>query len=103
MSVARLTCSGTPQLDIVFAANHLILALDLALDPFDHVLFEGGLSDIPVGHLKSGASTQVDIAICFVAVGKFEIGAEVRTLGPDVRDGGDERVGVGTLRVTVEG
>lgn len=67
------------------------------MDPFDHVLFEGGLLDIPVGHLLSGQSTAVDIAVCFVAVGRFEIGAEVRML-----DGSDERVGVGLMKVTVE-
>lgn len=59
----------------------LTLTLDLASDPAEHIIYEGILTAIPVGHLEPEEAREVDLAVCFVCGGSFNITSTVRTLG----------------------
>ncbi|KAH7103873.1 TRAPP II complex [Auriculariales sp. MPI-PUGE-AT-0066] len=76
----------------------LVLALSLALTPVDYVLVEGVLTDIPVGRVQSGETTTLDMGMCFVAAGSFDIAAEARSLV----ENGFQQVGTGEFVVLVE-
>jgi hypothetical protein len=65
------------------------------MEPIEHIIYEGILSDVPVGRLERGESREVDITICFLSYGRFEIGAEVQGLGVS------GRAGVGQLTADV--
>lgn len=56
----------------------MVFTMDLEMEPSDHMVYEGVLSELPVGQLESGESREVDIAVCFLAFGRFGISAEVR-------------------------
>ncbi|KIJ69369.1 hypothetical protein HYDPIDRAFT_24212 [Hydnomerulius pinastri MD-312] len=84
----------------------LTTTLTLLPSPSDHVLSQGTLSGIPLGRIGSGESKVMEVPVCFLCTGTFEVGAEVRMLGSreeglvDMeRDGG--RVGVGRVRALV--
>ncbi|KAI6005920.1 TRAPP II complex [Pisolithus albus] len=47
----------------------------------ENILFEGVLTNIPVGMVEGGQSKTIEIPLCFLCAGKFEIGAEARILG----------------------
>ncbi|KAF8590613.1 hypothetical protein K439DRAFT_1382134 [Ramaria rubella] len=77
----------------------LILTLTLTLNPSEHVLYDGVLSNLPVGKLECGEEREIEFGICFVAEGKFELRAEAWVV-----DGGadeDAKAAEGELRVTV--
>jgi trafficking protein particle complex subunit 9 len=97
-----LTYSTRSLSRLRFTAKTLVLALNLAVDPIEQILFDGALSDIRVGELGAGASRDIDMAVCFTSLGTFEVGAEVRTVDIDSQPG-QTQVGAGTLRVVVDG
>lgn len=70
------------------------------MNPSEHMLYEGVLSDIPVGKLESGEERQVEIGICFISEGRFDLRAEARLIGCKV----DEyaKAGERSLRVFVQ-
>ncbi|KZT26443.1 hypothetical protein NEOLEDRAFT_1062821 [Neolentinus lepideus HHB14362 ss-1] len=74
----------------------LSLTLDLAMDPAEHVIHEGILNAIPIGLLRPNGSHDVDIVVCFVCGGTFNITATVRTLAALPSAG---KVGFGDLTV----
>ena len=76
----------------------LVLTADVLADPSDHVIQEGVLLDIPLGHLDSGESREIETALCFVSCGRFELTAEIRVMGLS-RDEG--KVGTGLLTAIV--
>ncbi|KAI0054107.1 hypothetical protein FA95DRAFT_1591856 [Auriscalpium vulgare] len=76
----------------------LLLSLDLTMEPSEHVIQEGFLSDIPLGRLDSGETQEIETPLCFVSCGRFEVGAEVRILGVRHEEG---KVGMGVLRADV--
>lgn len=77
-----------------------MLALSLALSPADYVLNEGILSDIPLGRIESGATGSIEMGLCFVACGLFNIVAEARCITGH-QSYGFERAGMGELRISV--
>jgi hypothetical protein len=72
----------------------------LTVEPAEHTVFEGVLTDIPLGRLDVGESREVETIVCFLSSGRFEIGADVRRLG--TAEGGDRTVGVGQLKAIVQ-
>lgn len=68
------------------------------MEPSEHIIYEGVLSAIPIGRLESGESNEVELAICFLSYGCFEISVEVRPLGA-AHD--DSRVGAAQLKVAI--
>ncbi|KAF8077925.1 TRAPP II complex [Lyophyllum atratum] len=77
-----------------------VFTMDLEMEPSEHIIYEGVLTEMAVGRLGSGESREVDTAICFLAYGHFEISAEVRSFDSPRSD---TRVGVGQLIAVVEG
>ncbi|KAK0197056.1 TRAPP II complex [Armillaria mellea] len=67
-------------------ASPLTLSLDLIMEPSEHVIYEGVLNDIPVGELKSGASFNITVPLCFLAYGRFTIWATADTFGGKTRE-----------------
>ncbi|KAI6022691.1 TRAPP II complex [Pisolithus marmoratus] len=57
------------------------LQVTLLPSPEEHILFDGVLANIPVGTVEGGQSKAIEIPLCFLCCGKFEIGAGARTLG----------------------
>jgi len=55
--------------------------LDFEVNPAEYVIFEGVLTDLPVGRLESGQSTEIVTSLCFLTSGQFEISAQVRGFG----------------------
>ncbi|KAI0670282.1 TRAPP II complex [Trametes maxima] len=78
--------------------SELILTLNLGLEPSDHVVYQGELVDIPVGRLGKGDSYEVETPVAFVACGRFDFTAEVRTVGRSRESG---LVGYGRMRIAV--
>ncbi|KAJ4487929.1 TRAPP II complex [Lentinula aciculospora] len=58
----------------------LVFTLDVNIDPREHVIHDGVLCDIPVGRLEVKESREVEVAICFLCHGRFEILASARVL-----------------------
>lgn len=72
--------------------------VNLALDPAQYVLYEGVLSDIPVGRLSNGQSYSFDTPLTFVSCGRFELSGVIT----DPRHVADsDRLGSGTLKAVV--
>lgn len=69
------------------------------MEPFHHLIYEGVLSDIPVGRLGSRESYEFDTPIAFVSSGKFDITAEVCI---PLLPGDKSRFGRGQLKAVVE-
>lgn len=59
----------------------LAMTLDLIFDPAEQVLSEGVLSSIAIGKVKPDETKAVEVPLCFLCTGRFEIGAEVRIMG----------------------
>ncbi|PFH54333.1 hypothetical protein AMATHDRAFT_72835 [Amanita thiersii Skay4041] len=74
-----------------------VFVIDFRLEPSEHVIYEGTLQDVPVGRLVSGDSKDVEVVICFLALGNYEIFAEAKLAG----DQGATKAGVGYLKVKV--
>jgi hypothetical protein len=77
----------------------LVFLMDLEMEPSDHAIHEGVLSDVGVGRLQSGESREVQTAICFLTSGRFELSADVRILEPS---GNVARAGTGHLVAIVK-
>ncbi|PPR08068.1 hypothetical protein CVT24_010529 [Panaeolus cyanescens] len=66
-----------------------VFTMDLDISPADYVVYEGVLSELAVGRLKSGETRELSISLCFLSLGRFDISARVRcTEGAD----GESRV-----------
>ncbi|KAH9005302.1 TRAPP II complex [Lactarius hatsudake] len=76
----------------------LVLTADITVDPADHVIQEGVLSDVPIGRLEKGEERELEAPLCFVACGRFRVQVEARAVGGAVREA---RVGCATLKVVV--
>lgn len=74
--------------------------LDLSIDPSEHVIQEGISSGVPIGRVKGGETKEIETPLCFVACGRFEVGAEIR-VAPLRREERSYRVGVGRMTALV--
>lgn len=75
----------------------LVMTLDLVFDPAEQVLSEGVSSNIAIGKLKPDETKAVEVPLCFLCTGRFEIGAEARVMGA-LRD---SRVGASRVCISV--
>ena len=76
----------------------LVFTVDLEVEPAEHVVHEGILTDLAIGRLDGGESKEVETALCFIAYGYFEIFAQVRAFDTSHVD---TRAGLGRLIVIV--
>jgi hypothetical protein len=83
---------------INLSPSPLTLLVDLDIDPADQAIYEGVLSNIPLGYLEAGESRELEMTVGFLSQGRFEIRAEVRILGA-LRS--ERRAGVGQLKAVV--
>jgi hypothetical protein len=83
---------------INLSPSPLVLLVDLNMDPADHIIYEGVLSNIPLGRMESEGTREVEIPLCFLSQGRFEICAEVQILGAPRSE---RKAGVGQLRAVV--
>ncbi|PCH38067.1 hypothetical protein WOLCODRAFT_114758 [Wolfiporia cocos MD-104 SS10] len=74
----------------------LVLTLDLSLEPSQYVVYQGVLSDIPIGRLQPGESEEAELPVVFVSGGRFDFAAEVHVHRR--RRDGSGLVGRGQLR-----
>ncbi|KAF8844938.1 hypothetical protein BDN67DRAFT_942470 [Paxillus ammoniavirescens] len=88
-AMAKVTNTGSPP---------LAMMVNLIPSSEEHILFEGSLTNIPLGNVGGGQSKVIEIPLCFLCVGHFELGVEAQLLGaPEERS----RVGVGRIQVMV--
>ncbi|KAF8559602.1 hypothetical protein OG21DRAFT_1402685 [Imleria badia] len=88
--VAKVTNTGP---------STLAMMLNLSTSPEDHVLLQGSLTDIALCRVESGQSQVVEVPLCFLSAGYFEIAVEARQLGIM---GEKRRTGVARLRAIVK-
>jgi len=67
-------------------------------DPEKYVIHQGVLQGIPLGEVLSGETRELEIAICFVSCGRFELRSQVEILGAPR----GELAGAGHVTVLVE-
>jgi len=67
------------------------------MEPAEHIISEGILADMPIGQLGSGESGEVDIGLCFLSFGRFDIRVDVRIPG----SGHGSKAGTGWLSAIV--
>ncbi|KAF8522281.1 TRAPP II complex [Hysterangium stoloniferum] len=77
----------------------MVMTLSFTVNPSEHVLYDGVICNIPVGELSSGEERQMEIGLCFVSEGKFDLRATVNVIGDDPNT--DSKTGEGELRVIV--
>lgn len=75
-----------------------MLTINLKVDPADHIIYDGVLSNIPLGRIESGETGDVETAVCFLSQGRFEIFAEVHILGASRSE---RKAGRGQLKAIV--
>jgi hypothetical protein len=61
--------------------------LNLSTSPEEHVLLQGSPTGIMLGRVESGQSQVIEVPLCFLSVGYFEIAVEVRVIGDKRRTG----------------
>jgi len=79
--------------------KELVLVANLSLEPAQHTIYQGVLTDIPMGRLAPGESSETELPVAFLSRGRFDVLAEIRAL--NVSDG-PSPIGRGDLRVAVE-
>ena len=79
-------------------ASPLVFTVDLEVEPVDHIVHEGTLTDLAIGRLDEGESREVEVALCFIAYGYFEIFSQARAFDASRMD---TRAGVGRLTAIV--
>ncbi|EGN95949.1 hypothetical protein SERLA73DRAFT_111910 [Serpula lacrymans var. lacrymans S7.3] len=80
------------------ASTSFTITINLHMDPHEHILFEGVLCDILLGKIESGECKTMEMPICFLCHGRFEICAEARILSVADASG---RAGAGRIRAVV--
>ncbi|KAG6814362.1 hypothetical protein H0H92_010948 [Tricholoma furcatifolium] len=75
-----------------------VFTMDVEMNPAEHVVYEGILTELAVGRLESGESRTIDTAVCFLANGRFEMSVQVRNLDSPSDTG---RAGIGRLTAIV--
>lgn len=80
-------------------ASELVLIANLSLEPAQHTIYQGVLTDIPLGRLAPGDSSETELPVAFLARGRFDILSEIRALNAADVSG---PVGRGDLRAIVD-
>ncbi|KAH9926207.1 TRAPP II complex [Fomitopsis serialis] len=77
----------------------LVLVANLSLEPAQHTIYQGVLTDIPMGRLAPGESYETELPVAFLSRGRFDVLTEIRAL--NVSDSSSP-IGRGDLRAVVE-
>ncbi|KAG7092479.1 hypothetical protein E1B28_008831 [Marasmius oreades] len=57
------------------------LTVNIHVEPTEHMIHDGALSEIPVGTLGKNESQEIDVGICFLSHGRFDINAVAKVVG----------------------
>lgn len=68
------------------------------MDPAQHIIYEGILSNIAIGRLGANQTYETEIPVAFVSCGRFDVFADVRTVTDTAKS---RKVGRGHLRAVV--
>lgn len=104
-NLSRESSTGShPAKDIILTnlriVDHpLTLTLDVNAEPADHIIYEGVLSNVPLGHLNGGESAHTEFSVSFAARGLFELAANAGIWG-SIGEG--SKVGHGVLKVDIQ-
>lgn len=79
-------------------ATNLVFTASMSFEPEKHVIYQGVLQGIPLGEAHSGETKELEMAICFVSCGRFELRAQIEILGAPR----GELAGSGHITVLVE-
>ena len=79
-------------------ADSLVFTANMFFEPEKYVIHQGVLQGIPLGELQSGETRELEIGICFVSCGRFELRSQVEILNAPR----GEFAGSGHLIVLVE-
>jgi hypothetical protein len=82
-----------------YKAMPQVFTIDLEVEPAEHVVYEGVLTDLAVGQLGEGESKELETALCFIAYGHFDISAQVRVFDASRVD---TRAGLGRIIAIVQ-
>ncbi|GLB34932.1 putative transport protein Trs120 or TRAPPC9, TRAPP II complex subunit [Lyophyllum shimeji] len=82
------------------SSSSRVFTMDVEVEPSEHVVYEGVLTEMPVGRLEPGESREIDTALCFLVYGRFEISAEATSFDSPRTDA---RAGIGHLIAVVKG
>ncbi|KAF6765224.1 TRAPP II complex [Ephemerocybe angulata] len=63
------------------SGSPVVFTLDLQLDPVESIVYEGILSDIPLGRLEPDEVREFSLGVCFLSKGRFELSGQVRAFG----------------------
>lgn len=58
----------------------LIFTVNMSFEPEKYVIYQGVLQGIPLGEVQSGETRELEMAICFVSCGRFELRSQVEIL-----------------------
>jgi len=76
----------------------LVFTADMFFEPEKYVIYQGILQGIPLGEVQSGETKELEVAICFVSCGRFELRSQVEILNAPR----GELAGSGRVTVLVE-
>lgn len=79
-------------------ATRLIFTASMLFEPEKYVIYQGVLQGIPLGEVESGETKEMEMAICFVSCGRFELRGQVEILNAAP----GELAGSGHITVLVE-
>jgi len=78
--------------------TRLIFTASMFFEPEKYVIYQGVLQGIPLGEVESGETKEMEMAICFVSCGRFELRGQVEILN----GARGELAGSGDITVLVE-
>lgn len=76
------------------------MTMSFSISPSEYVLYDGVLSDIPVGQVEVGEEKDIEFGLCFVSEGRFDIGVQAWVVDGDADE--EAKAGEGKLRVLVQ-
>jgi len=84
-------------LRLLLKGTSLVYTVDIGIDPVEYVIYDGVLNDIPIGRLESNESREMEMALCFLSYGRFELVASARCIASSNMQG----QGIGRLSALV--
>jgi len=80
--------------------NLCVLTMDLTVNPAEHVVHDGMLSNVIVGRLEGGQTRSFEIPLCFLSLGQFEVTATAQRVVTNSLE--ERQLGSAILQVVVK-
>lgn len=59
--------------------------MTLNMTPSECILYDGVITNIPVGKLESGETRELQLGLCFISEGRFDLSAEATVISADTK------------------